>query len=387
MPRDAEKQGIKAILGTRPRLVLGALAVVALFAVSYILIRDRMGDANRPKIKSLAVLPLKNLSGDPSQEYLADGMTEALIGRLAGIHDLRVVSRTSVMRFKDTSLSVPEIAKTLRVDAVVEGSVMREGTRIRVHAQLIRAATDEHFWSETYDRDLQDVLTLESDVAQSVARKVEATVTGEEHARLSAARSVSPEVYENYLKGQFTLAKTNSRAGVEESIGYFEEAIKQDPTFALAYVGLANAHSDLSTVFIGAPPAEERAKVMSEAQKALELDPGLAEAYALLADVYQELWRWTESEAEYRRALQLNPSDANAHHGLAVWLLCQGRTDEALAWAQRGRELDPIAVSGTDIAWILFHARRYDEAVRELRGVSTRPSHPRSRKGPRNCRP
>jgi TolB-like protein/DNA-binding winged helix-turn-helix (wHTH) protein/Flp pilus assembly protein TadD len=364
---------------TRRALWVGALgvAVLALLAVTYVMTRSRAGDATRPKIKSLAVLPLKNLSGDSTQEYLADGMTEALIGRLSRIHDLRVISRTSVMRFKDTHLSVPEIARTLRVDAIVEGSVIREGSRIRVSAQLIRGATDEHFWSEAYDRELRDVLALQSEVAQSIAGKVEVTVAGKEHERLTAVRSVSPEVYESYLKGRFALNKSNSKAAIEESIGYFEQAIKRDPTFASAYVGLASAHAKLSTVFIGAPPEKERPKAISAARKAVELDPKFGEAHLLLADMLQKQWQWAEAEAEYRRALDMNPSDAAAHAGLAQWLVCQGRTEEALAWARRGRELDPFAVSGNDIGWILFHARRYDEAIHELRSVlAVRPDEP-----------
>src|SRR5882724_4610245 len=174
-------------------LALGGIAILALLTVTYVMTRSRAGGTARPKIKSLAVLPLKNLSGDPAQEYLADGMTEALISRLASIHDLRVISRTSSMRLKNSNLSVPEIANALQIDVVVEGSVIREGNRIRVTAQLIRGTTDEHFWSETYDRELPDVLALQSDVAQAIARKVEVTVTGEENARLRAARSVSPE--------------------------------------------------------------------------------------------------------------------------------------------------------------------------------------------------
>ena len=180
----------------------------------------------------MAVLPLKNLSGDPAQEYFADGMTEAIIGRLSMIRGLRVISRTSVMRFKDTRTPVPEIAKALSVDAMVEGSVIREGGRVRVHAQLIRGATDEHFWAETYDRELGDALALESEVAQAIAGRVQVTVTGVERARLVAARQVSPEVYESYLKGRST--QEYSRAAVERSVAYFEEAIKRDPAFAPA---------------------------------------------------------------------------------------------------------------------------------------------------------
>jgi len=365
----AAAPGARSTLALRRWLVLAGVAVVVVISVIYVMYRSRAASGTRPKITSLAVLPLKNLSGDPTQEYLVDGMTEALIGRLSMIRGLRVISRTSVMRLKDTQLSVPEIARTLGVDAIVEGSVVRAGNRIRVHAQLIRAATDEHFWSETYDRELRDVLALESDVAQSIARKVEATVTGEEHARLAAARSVLPDVYESYLRGRFTLRKSNSRAGIDESIGYFEEAIKRDPTFAPAYVGLASANAELSTVFIGGPPEEARAKIVNVARKALELDPELAEAHVLLADTLQKQWQWAEAEAQYKRALELKPNDATAHLGLANWLLCQGRTEEAQAWAQRGRELDPLGVSGVSIGWILFQARRYDEAIHELRSA------------------
>ena len=345
--------------------VLGGVACLALLAVVSIATRRDAADA-APKIKSLAVLPLKNLSGDSTQEYISDGITEALTGRLAAIHDLRVVSHTSVMRFKETQLSMQEIAKALGVDAIVEGSVIREGSRIRVHAQLIRGASDEHFWSESYDRELGDVLTLESDVAQAIAEKVEVTVTGQERSRLVAARHVSPEVYESYLKGQFALRKSNSRSDLEETVGYFEEAIRKDPKFAPAYLGLAEAYDGLGTVFIGAPPAETRARVITAARNALELDSELAEAHSLLAGVYQEEWRWSDAEAEYKRALQLRPNDAEAHLGLAAWLLAAGRTEEAMEWSKRARELDPLAVTGTDLAWILFSARRYDEAIREL---------------------
>ena len=359
---------VKGKRGASVRMLLGGFAVLALLAVAWVLIRGGKSTA-KPPIRSLAVLPLKNLSGDPTQDYLADGMTEELIGRLAQIHDLRVISRTSAMHFKDSQLSVPEIAKTLHVDAIVEGSVIREGSRIRVHAQLIRAATDEHFWSETYDRELQDALTLESEVAQSIAEKVEVTITGKERERLAKVPSVSPEVYESYLKGRFVLSKSTSRAGVEESIAYFDDTIKRDPTFAPAYLGLASAYGALGTVFIGAPPQETRPKVISAARKALELDPDLAEAHVLLANVLQEQWHWADAEAEYRRALELNPNDAHAHAELAFWLLCQGRTDEAVTWVQRGRELDPLAVSGDDIAWVLFQSHRYDEAIDELRSL------------------
>jgi TolB-like protein/DNA-binding winged helix-turn-helix (wHTH) protein/tetratricopeptide (TPR) repeat protein len=347
-------------------MLLGGAAVLVLFTFAFALYRSsHVKGTSKPAIKSLAVLPLKNLSGDPTQEYLADGMTEALIGRLSMIRGLRVISRTSVMSLKDSKLSARDIAKTLQVDALVEGSVIREGIRIRVYAQLIRGATDEHFWSETYDRELPDVLALESDVARSVARKVEVTVTGEEHSRLVAARHVSPDVYESYLKGQF--AKGNSRAEIEQSIAYFEDAITKDATFAPAYVGLADAYERLSGSFLGAPTYETRPKVTRAAQKALDLDPGLAEAHALLGRILKKQFQWADAEAEYKQALALNPNNSTAHLDYAQWLMSHGRVDEALAWSRRARELDPLGKTGDTIGWMLFQARRYDDSIRELR--------------------
>jgi TolB-like protein/DNA-binding winged helix-turn-helix (wHTH) protein/tetratricopeptide (TPR) repeat protein len=356
-------------------LVLGGVAGFAVIAVTYVMLRGHTGHTAQTKIRSLAVLPLSNLSGDSTQEYLADEMTEELCGRLARIHDLRVISRTSVMRFKGTKLSVPEIARMLGVDALVEGSVIRQGNRIRVHAQLIRASTDEHLWADEYDGELGDVLALESEVAQSIARRVEVKLTGEEHARLVTAQRVSPEVYESYLKAENEFSNSSSQAELEQSIAYFEETIGKDPNFAPAYVGLANAYERLGSVLGGAPPKETHPKMMSAARKAIELDPDLAEPHVLLAAVYQKQWQWSDAEAEFKRALELNSNDAGAHVGYAKWLLCQGRTDEALAWVQRARELDPLGGAGSTPlggpaitnGFILFHARRYDEAIRELR--------------------
>jgi TolB-like protein/DNA-binding winged helix-turn-helix (wHTH) protein/Flp pilus assembly protein TadD len=375
-PANAEVD-IRPTITSRARLwlALGGVAGLALIAIAYVMFRGHTGHATQAKIRSLAVLPLSNLSGDSTQEYLADEMTEELCGRLARIHDLRVISRTSVMRFKGTKLSVPEIARTLGVDALVEGSVIRQGSRIRVHAQLIRAATDEHLWADEYDGELGDVLALESEVAQSIARRVEVKVTGEEHARLVTAHHVSPEVYESYLKAQDQFSKSSSQAELEQSIAYFEETIGKDANFAPAYIGLANVYERLGSVLGGAPPKETHPKMMDAARKAIELDPDLAEPHFLLAEVYQKQWQWSDAEAEFKRALELNSNDAGAHVGYAKWLLCQGRTDEALAWVQRARELDPLGGAGSTPlggpaitnGFILFHARRYDEAIRELR--------------------
>jgi TolB-like protein/DNA-binding winged helix-turn-helix (wHTH) protein/Tfp pilus assembly protein PilF len=349
------------------RLWTSVVVGVALIAIAYTIFRHLRIDATTPEIRSIAVLPMKNLSGDPAQEYLADGITEEIIGRLSTVHDLRVISRTSVMRLKQEQLSVPEIGKQLGVDAVVEGSVMREQSRIRVHAQLIRAATDEHLWSESYDRELRDVLALESDVAKSIVQKIDITVSGPERSKVVTARDVSPGVYESYLRGQFALNKF-TRPEVEQSIRYFEQAINADPKFAPAYIGLAGAYDTLGMVFFGSPATETLPEVISAAQKALELDPQLADAHVHLADAYRKQWKWTEAEAEYKRALELSPSNAAAYAGFAGWLLSKGRADEAVEWAKRSRELDPLVLS-TNLSWILFQARRYDDAARELHAI------------------
>ena len=347
---------------------LVGLSAALVLGVAFFLSKGHQRDATPPKITSLAVLPLKNLSGEPGQGYLADGITEELIGRLAAIHDLRVISRTSVMQFQDTRQTVPAIAKTLGVDAIVEGSVIRDGDRIRVHAQLIRASNDEHFWSETYDREMGDVLSLESDIAQSIAQKVEVTVTGREHALLIATRPVSPEVYESYLKGTF--ANRNTRAGFEQSINFFEEAIRKDPTFAPAYLGLAKAYGDLGSVYGGVSPSETRPKLLEALHKALDLDPDLADAHMLLAVTYEQDWKWQESEAEFKRALTLRPNDAAGHRGVAGWMLFQGRIEEAVAWARSAGGLDPLNVGLlVNNGFLLFHARRYDESIQTLRSA------------------
>ena len=362
--------GVYGAMSVRRTGLRFALAVVVCLCLpaAWLVLRHHAPVTTEPRIQSLAVLPLRNLSGDPAQDYLADGITEALIGSLANIHDLRVISHTSVLRFKNPQLSVPEIARTLGVDAVVEGSVIKEGDRIRVTAQLIRGVTDAHFWSETYDRELRDALNLESELAQTIAKKVEVTITGEEHQRLSSVRPVAPEVYESYLKGGFALGQGNE-AGDEQSVHDFEDALKRDPTFAPAYLGLAQAYTNLGTVFAGIPPEATRPKVISNARKALALDPDLVEAHVALAFVLQEEWHWTEAEAEYQRALVLNPNNADTYAWYGLWLVCQGRKDEAVASIQRARELDPVGVTGDRVSWILFLSHRFDDAIRESRSA------------------
>ncbi len=253
-------------------------------------------------------------------------------------------------RFKDPQLSIPEIAKQLGVDSVVEGSVTKQGDRLRVTAQLIRGITDEHLWSETYDRQMRDALTLESELAQSIAERVQVMVTGEERQRLSSAAPVSPEVYELYLKGRFALGQGN-KADLEQGIYDFQEAVNRDATFAPAYLGLAMAYTHLGTIFAGVPPGETRPKVIRFAGQALALDQNLADAHVVLANTLQQEWHWVEAEAEYQRALTIDPNNAQAQAEFADWLSCQGRTDEAVAWIQRARALDPVGVSGASVSW------------------------------------
>jgi len=360
----------------RRGLVGLGFVVVGLIATTALGYRYWASSAVPPKITSIAVLPLQNLSGDATQEYLADGMTEAVIARLTAIRNLRVSSHTSVMRFKAPQVSLPEIGRALGVDAIVEGSISRVGDRVRVVVQLIRATNDDHLWSETYDRDLRDVLALQSELAQSIAAKVEVTVSGRERQLLAATRVVSPEVYESYLQGRFAYRKDVSKEVLEQSARYYEDAIRLDSTFAPAYVGLAQTLSRLGTVFVGGLPNDTRPRVMDAARKALALDPDLADAHVLLARAEQARFHWTAAETEFRRALELSPNDPGAHAGFASWLMCHGRLDEALQWVERGRRLDPLAVSGAEVAWILFQAHRYEEAERELRGLlAVEPDH------------
>jgi TolB-like protein/DNA-binding winged helix-turn-helix (wHTH) protein/Flp pilus assembly protein TadD len=369
LPAGSVVASAESFFFTRSRLLFRAAALLLLLVAGFLVYRNiGAGGKKQTAIKSLAVLPLKNLSGDASQDYLADGMTEALIGRLAGIHDLRVISRTSVMRYKDTKEALPEIAKTLGVDAIVEGSVIRDGNRIRVHAQLIRAATDEHFWSEAYDRELSDVLTLQSDVAHSIAQKVEVTITGEEHARLSSARTVDPEAYEAYLKGRYYWNKRTADS-VPKAAHYFEQAISKDPGYSSAYSGLADCNSGLAWHgFIS--PAEVLPKAYAAAQKAVEIDPQSAEAHASLALVLNHKWDWAGAEVEFKRALKLNPQHANAHHWYGDYLSIQGRHDEALVEAKRALELDPLNLMiGTWVGLRYYLARRYDGAIDQSRNT------------------
>jgi TolB-like protein/DNA-binding winged helix-turn-helix (wHTH) protein/Tfp pilus assembly protein PilF len=361
----------QAAVGSGRRLlwlvVVAAVCVLGLAGWGWRLWRNRQATPALPPVRSLAVLPLQNLSGDPTQEYLADGMTEELIGRLANIHGLRVISRTSAMHFKNTQLSVPEIAKTLGVDAIVEGSVIREGNQVRVHAQLIRGTSDEHIWAGEYQREYGSLLALQDEVARSIAERIEVSLTPEERQTLASTHPVDPEAHEDYLKGRYYFNQ-RTRDAMNKSIGFFQQAIAKDPKYALAYCGLADAYALLG--FRGGFPSKDAlSRAKAAALKAIELDDTLAEPHASLAFIAEtHEWDWATAEREYKRALELNPGDARAHHWYAGYLMYVGRFEEGIAEAKRARDLDPLSLPVNNaLAGRLLVAGRVDEALAQLR--------------------
>ena len=348
-------------------VVVGAVCVLGLAGWGWRLWRNRLATPAVQRVRSLAVLPLQNLSGDPSQEYLADGMTEELIGRLANIHGLRVISRTSAMQFKNTQLSVPEIAKTLGVDAIVEGSVIREGNQIRVHAQLIRGASDEHIWAGEYQREYRTLLALQDEVARSIAERIEISLTPGERQTLASTHPVDPEAHEDYLKGRYYFNQRTQEA-LKKSVGFFQQAIARDQSYALGYSGLADAYAMLG--FRGGFPSQDAlSRAKAAALKAVELDDTLAEAHVSLAFIAEtHEWDWSAAEREYKRALELNPGDARAHHWYAGYLMYVGRFEEGIAEAKRARDLDPLSLPVNNaLAGRLLVAGRVDEALQQLR--------------------
>lgn len=348
------------------------LGLALLLIVGVILFRRGGGFGGRlapsPVINSLAVLPLKNVSSDPGQDYFAEGMTDALTSELAGIGSLRVVSRTSAMVYKDAKMSAPEIARKLQVDAVIEGSVARFGNKVKIIASLVQVSPERTLWTRPYERDLSDVLVLESDVARSVAEDINARLTTQERARLTRQRSrINPEAYDAFLNGRHYW-EVRTVDGLKKSLGYYQRAIDIDPTYAQAYAGLADSYATLgNNRFL--PPSEAFPAAKSAAQKALGLDEGLAEAHASLAFA---LWNydfdWDLVEREYKRAIELNPSYATAYHWYSGYLSGMGRHVEAIAAIERARVLDPLSPRiNANVGFILYFARQYDKAIEELR--------------------
>jgi serine/threonine-protein kinase len=328
-----------------------------------------LGPPAAPNIRSLAVLPLENLSRDPDQDYFADGMTEELIADLSQISALRVISRTSVMQYKNVRKSLRDIGKELNVDAVVEGSVERSGGRVRISAQLIHAPTDTHLWAKSYERDLGDVLALQDEVAGAIAHEIRIKLTPSEQARLATPRAINPEAHETYLRGLYHIGKRNEK-DLEKSIAYFQQAIQQDPNYALAYAGLADSYALRgSFLYMALPPREVMPKSKSAALRALQIDDSLGEVHATLA--YIEMiydWNWVKSEEDFKRSIEINPNYAQAHHWYALHLAAMGREDESVAEMKRAQELDPLSlIINTNVGWVLYFAGRYDAAVEQLR--------------------
>jgi TolB-like protein/Tfp pilus assembly protein PilF/tRNA A-37 threonylcarbamoyl transferase component Bud32 len=355
-----------AILGIIALIVLAA----TLTAFNFAGVRDRLirGSAP-PKITSLAVLPLENLSHDPDQEYFADGMTEALITGAAKIKSLRVTSRTSTMRYKGTKIPLRQIARELNVDAVVTGSVARSGDRVRISAQLIDPRNDRNLWAESYQSDLTDILSLQANVATAIAGEIRVQLTPEERAGLSNAAPVKPEAYEAYLHGLYSL---NKRTPVElhKAIDFFQKAVELDPKYARAYAGLAEGYT-LMTIYGEVVPKVAMPQAKAAAQRALAIDDGLAEAHAVLADVeWSYDWDAKSADASFQRALVIDPSYATAQQWYALYLSNLGKSDDAIEHIHSAEALDPLSlIIKVNVGWCYYVARRYDQAIELLQKI------------------
>jgi TolB-like protein/DNA-binding winged helix-turn-helix (wHTH) protein/Tfp pilus assembly protein PilF len=360
--------GVKRISrGVSPKLVKVAagmaLAALVVAGVTHWLKASR--SAPQP-VHSIAVLPFTNLSGDANQEYFADGMTEELITELGKVGALRVISHTSVNRYKGSKASVPEIARELQVDALIEGVVARDGNRVRITANLVQAFPEKHLWAQSYDRDLKNVLDLQGEIARTVADQIKVAVTPEERLRLSGARPMDPESHELLLKGYFYIDKWTP-AGFEKAVEYFNQSLQKDPRNAPAYAGLALAYAGVA---LSDPAAYVKEK--AAALKALEIDDTLADAHNGLA--WAKLtydWDTVTAESEFRRAIELNPNDSRAHAYYGIFLAMLGRIDESLREVQRTRELDPLSLAKTSLAWrTYYNARQYDKAIEVLQNAA-----------------
>lgn len=373
--RDSESAPVATLPGKTPDIRRARRNVIALgagiltLALAGLLVLLNSGRLTKrpPQIHSVAVLPLAMVSGDPHEDYFADGVTDALITELAQIGKLRVISRTSVMVYKGVKKPLPDIARELGVDAVVEGSVQRSGDKVRIDAELIQASNDHMLWAKSYERDLRDILTLQSAIAKAIVGEVKVTLTPQEEARLARSHVVNPQAHEAYLAGRFYWNKRTAE-GLTKSISYFEQAIADDPGYALAYAGLADSYHalpELATV----PVAEASSKARTAALKALELDDSLAEAHSALAMVKEDYdWDWAGAEAEYKRAIELNPGSSATHAFYSNLLLEEARLPEALSEAETAQELDPLsALANDNLSAVLYFSGEYDRSIDQCR--------------------
>jgi TolB-like protein/Tfp pilus assembly protein PilF len=364
-------------MGRRRQVGLAAGAVLALLAWAFALnvagVRDRVlraaGAVREPplQIQSIAVLPLENLSHDPEQEYFADGMTEELITNLGKMSALHVISRTSVMQYKGTKKSLPQIARELKVDAIIEGTVQRSGNHVRITANLLHAPTDRHLWADSYEGDLGDVLVLQDKVARAIASEVGIKLLSTGNGRLASVHAVDPEAYQSCLKGRYYTSKWTEE-GFKKGAEGFRRAIDLDPTYAPAYEGLADVYN-WRAAFGLQPSPETYPLAKAAALKALELDDGLAEAHAVLGQTkFAFDWDWSGAEQELKRATALNPSSSTAHLYYGVFLTAMGRYDEAVAETRKALELDPLTLTtNLQLGWVLYYARRHDESIAQLK--------------------
>ncbi len=352
-----------------PRILKrSGIAILAMLAIltSWIL---RPGTHPPPAIRSLAVLPLENLSGDISQDYFSDGMTDELITELGQISELRVISRTSIMTYKGVHKSLPQIARDLNVDAVVEGAVLRSGNRVRITAQLILAAADKHLWARSYDGEMGDTLALQKQVARSIASEIRIELTPHEQAALKNGTRVSPEAYDAYLKGRYFWNKRTAD-GLRKAIDYFDQVIATDPNYAEAYAGLADSYALAGDWEYGVlAPKEAYPRAKAAAAKALELDNTLGEAHISLAFCLDGFdWDWESAGKEFRRGIELNPGYATGHHWYAWHLTTLGRNDEAISEMKKAENLDPLSlIISAELAEEFLIAHRYDEAIKQSR--------------------
>jgi TolB-like protein/DNA-binding winged helix-turn-helix (wHTH) protein/Tfp pilus assembly protein PilF len=353
--------------------ILLVAAVVSVVAGAAYVVGRRSGPRNSLPAGRvmLAVLPFQNLSGDPQQEYLSDGLTEEMITQLGRMNSERlgVIARTSTMRYRNTPKSVDQIGRELGVSFILEGSVRRTGDHVRISAQLIQVKDQTHLWAENYDRDLRDVLALQSDVARAIAHEIAVNLTPQQQNRLASARPVDREAYDLYLKGRYFWNK-RSEDGFTKAIEYFQQAIAQDANYAQAYAGLADAYALLGSMPNAEIPRKEAMPLArTAALKALQIDESLAEAHTSLAFVRMHYdWDWPGAEKEFQRAIELNPDYATAQQWHAYDLMVMGRTEESLAEIHRAQELDPLSlIINTDAVELMYCARRYDEAIRQGR--------------------
>jgi TolB-like protein/DNA-binding winged helix-turn-helix (wHTH) protein/Tfp pilus assembly protein PilF len=331
----------------------------------------RPGAVAPAQSKSLIVLPLENLSGDKDQDYFADGMTDDLIANLAKIHSLRVISRSTAMSYKGTHKPLSQIASELSVDAVVEGTVLRVGDRVRITAELVQVSTDRHLWADTYESPMGDILALQNRVSSAIVNEIRINLTPADVERLARNPAVAPEAYENYLKGRYYWNK-RSDENLTRAIGYFEEATHQAPNYSLAYAGLADCYAIISAEIFGTMSASQAApKAKAAALHALELDPTLAEAETSLATVrFNYDWDWSGAAAGFDKAIKDNPAYATAYQRYSLYLMAMGRTEDSVEQINKARELDPLSISiNFSLGWRFYMARQYDRAIQQLRNT------------------